>query len=134
MIDAHGRPGLQRLGAPAPAGAQRGIGLLGLLVLAAVLVVVAVVGMQVLPTATEYVAVKRAVGRAVEGAETVGQVRAAFDRYAAIDDIKSIAGRDLEVERDAGGKMVARFRYARRIELFGPASLLLEYQGSSTGR
>lgn len=124
----------RRPGAAALPGAQRGIGLLGLLLLAAVLVVVAVIGMQVLPTATEYVAVKRAVKRAVDGAETVGQVRAAFDRFALIDDIKSVAGRDLDVERDASGKMVASFRYARRIELFGPASLLLEYQGSSAER
>ena len=116
------------------AARQRGIGLLGLLVLAALLVVAAVVGMQVVPTATEYMSIKRAAKRAVEGADTVAQVQSAFDRYAAIDDIKSVAGRDLDVERDASGKMVASFRYTRRIELIGPASLLLEYQGSSAER
>lgn len=122
---------------PAPRVArhgQRGIGLVGLLVVAALLVLTAIVGMQVAPTATEYFAIKRAVKRSVEGAETVGEVRAAFDRFAAIDDIKSVTGKDLEIERDRGGRFVAGFRYARRIELFGPASLMLDYHGSSADR
>ena len=120
--------------ASAGARAQRGIGLVGLLLVAALLVLVAVVGMQVVPTATEYVAIKRATKRAVEGAESPTQVQQAFDRYAAIDDIKSINGKDLDIERAPGGGFVASFRYARRIELFGPASLMLDYHGSSADR
>ena len=75
--------------------------------------------------------------RAVEGADTVAQVQSAFDRYAAIDDIKSVTGRDLEIEPDRSGKsakFIASFRYERRIELFGPASLLLAYRGSTAER
>lgn len=121
----------------AHAARQRGIGLLGLLVLAALLVIAAVVGMQVVPTVTEYMSIKRAAKRAVESADTVAQVQSAFDRYAAIDDIKSLTGRDLEIEPDRSGKsgkFIASFRYERRIELFGPASLLLDYRGSTAER
>lgn len=119
---------------PSSTGRQRGIGLVGLLVVAALLVVGAVVGMQVVPTAIEYVAIKRAANRAVEGADTVAQIQSAFDRFAAVDDIESIGGKDLEIDRDKNGRFVARFRYTRRVELFGPASLLLEYHGSTEER
>lgn len=113
---------------------QRGLGLVGLLVLAGFLVVAAVVGMQVVPTFSEYLAIKRASKRAVEGADTVAQIQTAFDRFAAVDDIKSITGKDLEIDRDKNGRFVARFRYTRQIELFGPAKLMLEYKGSSEER
>ena len=123
-----GRPG-------APAASQRGLGLIGLLFGAAVLAMIALVGMQVVPTVTEYLAVKRAANRALEGADSAAQIQSAFDRYAAIDDIKAISGRDLVIERDPKtGRWVAEFEYNRKIALFGPASLLLDYRGSTADR
>lgn len=115
--------------------AQRGLGLIGLLFGAAFLAMVALVGMQVVPTVTEYFAVKRAVSRAIDGADSAAQIQSAFDRYAAIDDIKAITGRDLLIERDPkSGRWVAEFQYTRKIELFGPASLQLDYRGNSADR
>lgn len=122
-----------RRGVP-PAG-QRGLGLIGLLFGAAFLAMVALVGMQVVPTVTEYLAVKRAANRALDGADSAAQIQSAFDRYAAIDDIKAISGKDLLIERDPKtGRWVAEFQYSRKIELFGPASLLLDYRGSTADR
>jgi hypothetical protein len=114
---------------------QRGLGLFGLLIGAAVLAAAALIGMQVVPTVIEFMAVKRAANRAVDEADSVAQVQAAFDRYAAIDDIKALTGRDLVIDRDPKtGKWVAQFQYTRTIELFGPASLLLDYRGNTAER
>ena len=53
-----------------------------------------------------------------------------FDKAAAIDDIKSISGKDLDVTKE-GDKVVVKFAYQREIHLVGPAYLLLKYSGQS---
>jgi hypothetical protein len=47
-----------------------------------------------------------------------------------VDDISSIKGTDLTVSKE-GEKVVVSFAYNKEIELFGPAYLLLKYQGRS---
>jgi hypothetical protein len=111
---------------------QRGLSLIGLLIFGIVIVMMVVVGMRVLPTALEFTAIKHAVTRIATSGETgTAQIQRAFDRSAAIDDIVSIQGKDLLIVRD-GSRVTISFRYEKRIPLFGPASLLLDYQGSSS--
>ncbi|MGJ7508003.1 DUF4845 domain-containing protein [Variovorax sp. GT1P44] len=108
---------------------QRGISFVGLLFVAIVLACVGVVVAQVIPTLIEYQAITKAANKAKEGT-TVPEVRAIFDRAQAIDDFKSVTGKDLDVKKD-GDKVVVSFAYDREIHLFGPAFLLLKYQGQS---
>ena len=54
------------------------------------------------------------------------EVRSIFDKAAAIDNISSITGKDLEVTKE-NDKMVVRFAYQREIHLAGPAYLTLKY-------
>lgn len=110
--------------------AQRGISFLGLLILGVVLALVAIVGAKVVPTATEFMAIQKAVKKAAAEGDTVPAVRAAFDRVASVDYITSITGKDLEVFKD-GDKVVVNFAYEKEIPLAGPAYLLIKYQGSS---
>ncbi len=111
---------------------ERGLSLIGLLIVGVIIVMLVVVGMRVLPTALEYNAIQRAVARiATSGETSTSEIQRAFDRSAAIDDIVSIRGKDLSVARD-GSKVAISFRYEKRIPLFGPASLLLDYQGTSS--
>ena len=84
---------------------------------------------QVLPTLLEYQAITKAVNKAKEG-NTVAEVRAIFDRAAAIDDMSSISGKDLDVSKE-GDKTVVAFAYTREIHMAGPAFLLLKYNGRS---
>ena len=108
---------------------QRGISFLGLVFVGAVLAMTGVVAAQVFPTAVEFMAVKKAVDKAREGA-TVPEVQTIFDKSAAIDDIKSITGKDLMVTKE-GDKVVVSFAYEREIHLAGPAFLTLKYNGRS---
>ncbi|MCO5100143.1 MAG: DUF4845 domain-containing protein [Burkholderiaceae bacterium] len=117
---------------PVPRRRQAGLSLLGLLLAAFVVVVVALVVLRVVPSALEYRAIVSAVNKiGSSGASTPHDVRVAFDRFAAVDDIQSISGKDLQVERRPDGTMSVSFQYEKRIPLYGPASLVIDYQGSN---
>lgn len=111
---------------------QRGISFLGLLILGVILALLGIVGARVLPTATEFMSIQKAVKKAAADGTTVPEIRASFDRTAAVDYIDSISGKDLEITKQ-GDKVVVNFAYDREIPLFGPAYLLLKYRGSSAG-
>jgi hypothetical protein len=108
---------------------QRGLTFVGLLVVGILLALSGVVLAQVVPTYIEYMAVQKAVDKAASG-ETVAEVRSIFDKAATIDDIRTIAGKDLEVGKE-GNKVVVSYAYERDIHLAGPAYLVMRYQGRS---
>ncbi len=108
---------------------QRGLSFIGLVFFGVLAVAVFAVGGQSLPMFLEYTAAKKAIEKAkVES--TVPSVRAAFDRAAAIDDITSIKGSDLDVTK-RGDKVVVSFKYAREIPLVGPAYLVYRFEAQT---
>ena len=108
------------------------IALGALLLAAAVIVFAALLVMKVVPSALEYNAIRGAITKvATAGGNSIRDYQVAFDRYAAIDDITSIAGKDLVIEKRGDGHTVISFEYEKRIPLFGPASLVIEYRGSA---
>jgi len=111
------------------AAQQRGISFIGLVFVAAVLGCLGVVIAQVIPTLIEWQAIDKAANKAKEGT-TVPEVRAIFDRAQAIDDFKSVSGKDLEIKK-VGEKVVVSYSYEREIPLFGPAYLTLKYKGET---
>jgi sensor histidine kinase regulating citrate/malate metabolism len=108
---------------------QRGISFIGLLVVCVILVCAGILAAQVVPTLIEFQAITKAANKAKEGA-TVAEVRSIFDKAAQIDDIKAIAGKDLEVTKE-GDKTVVSFAYNKEIHMAGPAFLLLKYTNKS---
>ncbi|WP_371860637.1 DUF4845 domain-containing protein [Pseudoduganella lurida] len=109
---------------------QKGISLVGLIVLLALVGVIGLLAMQVLPTYSEYRSITAAVAKAKTAGTTPQEVRASFDKSAEVNYISAISGRDLTIERNEGGLDVS-FAYDKKIHLAGPASLLLEYSGST---
>ncbi|MFC5522643.1 DUF4845 domain-containing protein [Polaromonas jejuensis] len=108
---------------------QRGISFIGLLFVGGVIACAGILAAQVVPTLIEFQAITKAANKAKEGS-TVAEVRSIFDKAAAIDDIASISGKDLEVSKE-GEKTVVAFAYTREIHMAGPAFLLLKYNGRS---
>ena len=108
---------------------QRGVSFIGLLFVGGILVFGGIVAAQVVPTLIEYQAIEKAANKSKDGA-SVAEVRKIFDKARDIDDIKSIAGKDLDVSKE-GDKTVVAFAYSREIHLGGPAFLLLKYSGRS---
>ena len=70
-------------------GRQAGISFFGLIIVMGVLACLGILAAQAAPSAVEYQAIVKAVERAKDGT-TPQEVRAAFDRAATVDDIKSI--------------------------------------------
>ena len=108
---------------------QTGISFFGLIFVIVVLVGVGALAAQAFPTVVEYQAIQKAVDKAKAGSSPI-EVRTIFDKATEIDDIKSIKGKDLIVEKVAD-KTVVKFAYNKEIHMFGPAYLLLKYEGRS---
>lgn len=107
---------------------QRGFSLFGLIFWGSLLGIGFVLGSQLAPMMIEYQAIVKASRKAAREGNSVQEVRSLFDKAAQIDDIKSIAGRDLEITKE-GDKVVATFAYSREIHLGGPAYLVLKLNG-----
>lgn len=113
---------------------QRGLSLIGLLLVSAVLVFAALIGFKLLPAYIEYFAVQRAVREIVKAPDTRGgqvrDVQRAFDRRATIDDIKSIKGTDLEVSKAGDGYEITA-NYTVQVPLFGNVSACIDFQAEA---
>lgn len=113
---------------------QRGVALSGLLLWSIVLVLVAVLGMKVVPTYVEYAKTlkdTKAVVAQIGQDASVTDVRKAYEKYAEIDQL-TMPSSQLEIFKD-GGKIVIEFAYEKRIPLFANISLLIAYKGSTAG-
>ncbi len=108
---------------------QRGLTFIGLLVVGGLLAFTGVVLAQLVPTYIEFMAVEKAAQKASAGT-TVSEVRSIFDKAAQIDDIRSIAGKDLEVGKE-GDRVVVSFAYSREVHIAGPAYIVMKYEGRS---
>jgi Tfp pilus assembly protein PilE len=109
---------------------QQGISLVGLIVVLALLGMVLVLGMKILPTYTEYRAIQNAIVTAKATGGSVVEIQKSFDAGASASYISSINGRDLIIEK-VNGETEISFAYEKKIPLVGPASLLLEYEGTT---
>ncbi|WP_026436413.1 DUF4845 domain-containing protein [Acidovorax sp. JHL-9] len=108
---------------------QRGLSFFGLIFVGLFAVAAFAIGGQSIPIFLEYIAAKKAIEKA-KTETTVPAIRAAFDRAAAIDDINSLKGSDLEITK-RGEKVVVSFKYAREIPLAGPAYLVYRFDGQT---
>ena len=110
--------------------AQRGVSLSGLIFVLIVVGVLAVFAMKVIPSYTEYRAIKTAIVKAKETGGTVREMQLAFDRNAGVNDVSAISGRDLVITHD-GGESEISFAYEKRIPLAGNVSLAIDYAGTT---
>ena len=109
---------------------QRGVSMLGILLICVVIVIIAIGAMKVIPTYIEFRGIKAAALQARDGGKTVLEIQKAFDRAATINDITTISGKDLEITKE-GTNIIVGFKYDKKIHLFHNVSLLIEYAGSS---
>lgn len=113
------------------ARAQRGLTMLSLMGWSVLIAFVALIGMRVFPTVSEYWTIQRMINKvAQEGGSTVPEIRAAFERQRQIDTVESVSGQDLHITK-VNDKVVVSFAYDKQVPLFGPAFLLIKYEGQS---
>jgi type II secretory pathway pseudopilin PulG len=109
---------------------QKGISLVGLIIVLALLGMVLVLGLKIVPTYTEYRAIQNAIVSAKATGGSAAEIQRSFDAAATASYISSISGRDLVIEK-LNGETDISFAYEKKIPLVGPASLLLEYEGTT---
>lgn len=106
---------------------QRGLSFIGVIFIGVLAVAAFAIGGQSVPIFLEYQAIKKATLKASKDGSTVAEIRSSFDRAAAIDNINSVAGKDLDVSK-RGDKTIVSVKYSREIELAGPAFLVYRFQ------
>jgi len=112
---------------------QRGISIFGVFLLGVVVVILVVTGAKLIPAITEYLAIDRVVQKVKYEGNTVGDIRQAFDRHAAIDNIRSISSKDLEITKD-GDRIVISYSYPYQIKLFDNVRVVIDFAGSTGDR
>jgi type II secretory pathway pseudopilin PulG len=114
---------------------QRGLTLIGLIVVLFLLIVVALVGMKVVPAYMEFGTARNAIQAIARerSASTPAEVRRAFESRAAIDDINAVKPSDLDVTKE-GGDMVISFAYRKEVPLFANVGVYMDFAASSKGR
>jgi hypothetical protein len=114
---------------------QRGMSLTTLLMGAVCFALVALLGMKIGPEYLNYFNIVKAVKSVAASStgKTVAEIRSAYDKQADIGYIKSLQSTDLDISKD-GNEVVISFSYEKRIPLFANINLLIDFQGSSSGR
>ena len=108
---------------------QGGMSIITLIFILAVLAGVGAIAMKALPSFLEYQAILKAVERA-KGEPTPAAIRETFNRSAQVDNVSAIEGKDLQIAKE-GEQTVVSFAYQKEFHMFGPAWLLLKYEGQS---
>jgi hypothetical protein len=115
---------------------QQGATFLGMVIVAAGLIFVAIIGMKLAPAYIEYVSVKKvlkAMGNDSSlNSMSTKEVRQSFDKRKSIDNISSVKGEDLVIKKD-GGTTVVTADYQVQKPLMGNVTALLDFHASSDG-
>lgn len=113
---------------------QKGIGLVSLLMWSVVLVLIVITGLRIAPAYIEYSAIKKNLSAIAKDTglqnTNLNQIRLAFSRRAQIDDIKSISGQDIKINREAG-RVILSAGYTVKIPLFSNVSLSIDFEAVS---
>ena len=109
---------------------QGGISLTGLILVLMVLGLFALLAIKIVPSFLEYRAVRDGMVRAKETGGTVSEMQQTFDKFADMNDVEAIRGRDLVISRDGDTPQIS-FAYEKRIALTDRATLVIAYDGTT---
>ena len=114
---------------------QRGVALSGLLAWGTVIAVVAILGLRLAPEYLTYFKILKATKAVALNStgKTVPEIRASFAKYLEVEHVSTITPADLDISKE-GSEVVIAFAYESRVPLVGNISLLIDFEGSTTGR
>ena len=118
-----------------PGHKQDGMTFIGLVLIIAMIVFVATIGIKLYPPYVEFLTVKKAISRIASEPSfaemSPKQIKDSFDKSASIDSIRVITSRDLTIAKGNGGKPVVTAEYQVVVPLVGNLSALLDFIASS---
>jgi uncharacterized protein DUF4845 len=110
---------------------QRGVTLMGLIILLFILTFVALLSFKLIPAYIDFYTAKKAitvVAREKQGS-TAAEIRRSFELRSAIDEIK-VRPSDLEITKD-GNELVIGFAYRKEVPLFANVGIYIDFAASS---
>jgi hypothetical protein len=111
---------------------QQGVSLMGLIIGAVILILVVLLAMKVLPPYLEFFTAKKFITQIAQEQRggTVLDIRRSWQLKTAIEDVKSINEKDLEITKE-GGEVVISFSYRKDVPLFLNVGVYLDFAASS---
>ena len=111
---------------------QTGVSLTGLIIVFAILIVLALLGMKVGPAVAEFMTAKNMIKTIAQEKRnaSVPEIRKAWDTKTMIDEIKALSSNDLEITKE-GGEVVISFAYKKEVPLFANVGIYIDFAASS---
>lgn len=113
---------------------QRGLTIIGFLLVAAVTVIFIAVGARMVPAYIEYYSVQKSLEKTlydVKDPTSINEVRRTFTKYIQTDYIDSVGADDIDVQKD-GNVVTATATWARKLHLAGNVSLYLDFEAKAS--
>lgn len=116
-------------------GKQRGVSFVGFVLIAVGLILIAVLGMKIVPPylhSAQIAQIFKAIASdpAMQNA-TISEVKMAFNKRADVNYIRDITAEDIEISKE-DGQLTLSTNYTVKIPLVGNITLLLEFNPSSS--
>jgi Domain of unknown function (DUF4845) len=108
---------------------QRGVTLMGLIILLFIMISVALVGFKLIPAYIDFYTAKKAINAIAREGSTVAEIRRSFELRSAIDDIK-VRPSDLEITKQ-GNEVVVGFAYRKEVPLFANVGVYIDFAAST---
>jgi hypothetical protein len=108
--------------------------MIGFLFVAAVVIVVVMVGFRVMPAYIEYYSIQKALEKALvetKDLNSAAEIRNAFQRVADAGYIESVSSKDLEISKTKN-EVTASVAWTRKLPMVANASILLEFEATAT--
>ena len=115
---------------------QRGISFLGMLIVGALIVLVAITAIRIVPVYAEFMTVKKVLKAMKQDpldTMTPKEIKVAFDKRASIDYLSVVTSDDLSISRSDSGATVVSVEYQVVKPLAGNMSVLMDFAASSDG-
>ena len=113
---------------------QKGVSLSGLLVWSVILIFIAISGLRIIPAYIEYSTIQKNLTAIVKETDSqnmdLNQIRLSFSKRAQIDNIKSVSGQDIKINRE-NGRIVLSAEYTIKIPLISNISLNIDFEATS---
>lgn len=116
---------------------QNGMTFIGVVIVIALSLFIAIVAMKMMPAYIEFMAVKKvihAMGQEQLGTMSRKEIVESFNRRKSIDDITSITVDDLQIEKDESGNTVISVEYQVLKPIMGNVSTVIDFKASSDAK
>lgn len=113
---------------------QRGLTIIGFLLVAAVAVIFIAVGARMVPAYIEFYSVQQSLEKSLMDAKdptSINDVRRSFTKYIQTDYIDSVNAGDVDVQKD-GNVVTATVAWARKLHIAGNVSLYLDFEAKAS--